>query len=109
MIHGLYKKNESVAELKCSKLVIRRKISNQPAKIDTACIEKKNKEDIRFLIRHKVKWENSGNLQKYSRKKIQPRILYSEKVTFKNKGEIQTFSDKSWKNSVLAHLNENVR
>lgn len=70
---------------------------------------KKTKEDIRFLIRHKVKWENSGNLQKYSRKKIQPRILYSEKVTFKNKGEIQTFSDKSWKNSVLAHLNENVR
>lgn len=86
-------KIESVAEFKCSKLVIRRKISNQPAKNDTACIEE-NKEDIRFLIRHKVKWEkNSGNLQKYSRKKIQPRILYSEKVSFKNKGEIKNFSD----------------
>lgn len=69
MIHGVYKKIKSAAELKCSKLVIRRKISNQPAKNDTACIEEKNKEDIRFLIRHKVKWENSGNLQKYSRKK----------------------------------------
>lgn len=55
MIHGVYKKIKSVAELKCSKLVIRRKISNQPAKNDTACIEEKNKEDIRFLIRHKVK------------------------------------------------------
>ena len=43
------------------------------------------------------------------KKKIQPRILYSEKVSFKNKGEIKTFSDKSWKNSALAHLHENVR
>lgn len=41
MIHGVYKKNESVAELQCSKLVIRRKFSNQPAKNDTASIEEK--------------------------------------------------------------------
>ena len=27
MTHGVYKKNKSVAELKCSKLVIRRKFS----------------------------------------------------------------------------------
>lgn len=73
----------------------RRKISNQPAKNDTACIEEKNKEDIRFLIRHKVKWENSGNLQKYSRKKFNLESYTPEKVSFKNKIEIKNFQIKT--------------
>lgn len=79
MIHGFYKKNELVAELKCSKLVIRRKISNQPAKNDTACIEKKLRKTSDFssdtrssektVEIFKSTQEKKFNLESYTQKK----------------------------------------